>query len=125
MRGYEINVPAGARGRAPIIGHLGLRYDRFDADLGFLGDDESSRLSLYGGVEVPLTGDGDFTAVGELQSKNNDFDDAKFPFSASVRFRPGTGDDRPFSASLGIQRQGLFNDSRIFGQIGYSFDTAP
>jgi hypothetical protein len=106
-------------GRAPVIGHLGLRYDRFDSD------DDSSRLSLYGGVEVPLTGDGDFSAVGELQTKNNDFKGSRVPFSASVRFRPGTGEDRPFSASLGVQRQGLFNDTRFFGQIGYSFDTAP
>jgi len=119
----DVNTAGG--GRAPVIGHLGLRYDRFDADLGFLGDDESSRLSLYGGVEVPITGDGDFTAVGELQSKNNDFHGSKIPYSASVRFRPGTGEDRPFSASLGIQRQGLFNETRLFGQVGYSFDTGP
>ena len=118
----DVNTADG--GRAPVIGHVGLRYDRFDVDFGFGGDD-SSRLSLYGGVEVPITGDGDFTAVGELQTKNNDFDDAKIPYSLSVRFRPGTGEDRPFSASLGLQRQGLFSDSRLFGQVGYSFDTGP
>jgi len=119
----DVNTAGG--GRAPVIGHLGLRYDRFDADLGFLGDDTSSKLSLYGGVEVPLTGNGDFSAIGELQTKNNSFGGSRVPFSASVRFRPGTGEDRPFSASLGVQRQGLFNESRLFGQVGYSFDTGP
>jgi hypothetical protein len=101
---------------APITGHLGLRYDRFKFDTGFSGDN-SSKVSVYGGLEVPFTRTGDFALVGELQSKNVE-ENGKFPYSASVRYRPaGQG----FSASVGIQRQGLLRDNGIFAQIGYSF----
>ena len=112
--------------RVPVTAHLGLRYDRFklsgdaaDAD----DDDSSSKLSIYGGVEIPITRNGDFSFVGELQSKNTDdiFGDAKIPFSASVRFRPR---NQAFSASLGFMRQGLIDDTGLFAQLGYSFDTS-
>lgn len=105
-------------GRAPTTGHLGLRYDRFK-ESNFLGS--SSKASVYGGVEIPFTRRGDFSFVGELQSKNNDFGAEKSPYSASVRFRPqGQG----FSASAGIQRQGITGDNGVFFQLGYSFDTS-
>jgi len=109
--------------RVPITAHLGLRWDRFKLpeEQGAAGDDDkSTRVSVYGGVEIPITRGGDFTFVGELQSKNTDFEEAKFPFSASVRFRP---QNQAFSASLGIQRQGIVEDTGIFAQLGYSFDT--
>lgn len=95
--------------RVPISAHLGVRYDRF-------GVRDSSKVSLYGGVEVPITSDGSFQAVGELQSKN--VDDGDTPYSASVRYRPK---GRPFGASVGIARQGLTRDSGVFLQVGYTF----
>lgn len=104
-------------GRTPITGHLGLRYDRFRFNT--LGvNNRSSKASVYGGVEVPFTRTGDFAFVGEVQSKNTD--GGGTPYSASVRYRrAGKG----FSVSAGVQRQGLINDSGLFVQLGYSFDT--
>ncbi len=103
-------------GRAPITGHLGLRYDRFDFG-SRVNRIRSNKGSVYAGVEVPFTRTGDFAFVGELQSKN--VNGGSVPYSASVRFRPARA---PFSASLGVARQG-FADSGFFAQLGYSFDT--
>lgn len=103
--------------RAPVTGHLGLRYDRFD-ESNFAG--RSNKASVYGGVEIPFTRRGDVAFVGELQSKNNDFGFEKFPYSASLRYRQ---QGRGLSASAGIHRQGLIGDSGLFLQLGYSFDT--
>ena len=105
-------------GRTPITGHLGLRYDRFTIPG---GGGRSNQGSIYAGAEVPVTADGSFAVVGEVQSKNNDFGGAKIPYSASVRYRPpGQG----FSASLGVQRHGLITTKgRLFFQLGYTFDT--
>ena len=98
-------------GRTPITGHLGLRYDHF-SDF-----NDSDKVSVYGGVEVPFTREGDFSFVGELQSKNVDGGDT--PYSASLRYRPvGKG----YSASVGFQRLG-FADSGFFVQAGYTFNT--
>lgn len=98
--------------RVPIAAHLGVRYDRFDN-----GFDTSNQASIYGGVEVPLTADNQFSVVGELQTKNQK--DGKFPYAASLRYQPkGTG----FSASVGYSRQGLINSNGLFAQVGYSFD---
>jgi len=103
--------------KVPITGHLGLRYDRFRPGSGLLN---SSKASIYGGVEVPFTRTGDFSFVGELQSRNNEYSRG-VPYSASVRYRPkGQG----FSASLGLQRQGLTGDNGLFAQLGYSFATS-
>jgi len=103
--------------RVPVIGHLGLRYDRYEFQLGAGPETRSNKASIFAGVEVPFTRTGDLSFVGELQSKN--IDGGSAPFSASVRYRPK---GQPFSASLGIQRQGL-GDSGLFAQVGYSFDT--
>lgn len=103
-------------GRVPITGHLGLRYDRYYFGSGG-GKTRSNKASIYAGVEAPFTRTGDFSFVGELQSKN--IRGGSTPFSASVRYRPAA---QPFSASLGLQRQGL-GDTGVFAQIGYSFDT--
>ena len=107
-------------GRTPITGHLGLRYDRFS--LSDLGGGKSNKASVYAGLEVPFTRTGDFSFVGELQSKNSSsiIGSDKIPFSASVRYRPA---GKGYSASLGAQRQGLFPNTQVFVQIGYSFDT--
>lgn len=104
--------------RAPVTGHLGLRFDRFDED-NFAG--RSNKASVYGGVEIPFTRRGDVAFVGELQSKNNDFGFEKVPYSASVRYRQR---GRGLSASAGLQRQGLTGDQGLFLQFGYSFDTS-
>jgi len=111
--------------RVPITGHLGLRYDRFDYDFisDFADDLTSSKVSLFAGVEVPITANGDFSFAGELQTKNNEFAGSKSPYSASIRYRPaGQG----FAASIGIQRRGLAisEGSGLFAQLGYTFDTA-
>ena len=112
--------------RVPVTGHLGLRYDRFDFEdfSPFLFDSKSSKASIFAGVEVPITRNGDVSFVGELQSKNSEFDGVGSPYSASVRYRPqGQG----FAASVGIQRRGFgFSDdsSNLFVQLGYTFDTS-
>lgn len=107
--------------RAPVTGHLGVRYDRFRFDGLPAGvDNSSSKASVFAGVEVPITRQGNFAFVGELQSRNSE--DGKTPYSASVRFRPqGQG----VSASIGLQRQGVTGDNGLFVQLGYSFDTTP
>jgi hypothetical protein len=106
-------------GRAPIAAHLGVRYDRYE-----IGDVDSNKASVYGGVEVPLTRDGTVSFVGEIQSKNveSEFSPAT-PYSAALRYRPTGGG---FSASIGLQRQGVFGNvsddsSNLFLQIGYTF----
>ncbi len=101
----------------PITGHLGLRYDRFD--FGGVGGD-SKKLSVYAGGEVPVTKDGDFQIVGEIQSKNLDFAGAKIPYSIGGRYRP---QGQPFGLSLGWARQGITADSGFFVQVGYTFNT--
>lgn len=108
--------------RVPVVGHLGLRYDQFKLNFNGGGDVKSSKVSVFGGVEVPITRTGEFAFVGELQSKNSDDDFGnKIPYSASVRYRPrGQG----FAASLGFQRQGVTDRSGIFAQLGYTFDTS-
>jgi hypothetical protein len=117
VHAYVVGTKSFGRGitgnSAPITGHLGVRYDRFD--FGFA--DKSKKASVYGGVEIPFTRTGDFSFVGELQSKNFE-GDSEFPYSASIRYRPvGQG----LSASIGIQRHGILDDNGLFAQIGYSF----
>jgi hypothetical protein len=103
-------------GRTPITGHLGLRYDRFKLNtVGF----KSNKASIFAGAEVPFTRDGALQFVGEIGSKNARA--GEFPFSAGLRYRPlGQG----YSASIGVQRQGLIDDTGLYLQLGYSFDTA-
>jgi hypothetical protein len=98
------------------MGHLGLRYDDFDAR-GILPGRSAGKASVFGGVEVPLDARDRFTAVGELQSKNSHFGTAEYPYSASVRFRRPGG----FSASLGVQREGITGNSGAFAQVGRNF----
>ena len=107
--------------RVPVIGHLGLRYDRFrlgNLVAGGGGGGSDSRLSIFAGVELPIIRNGSLQFVGEIQSKN--VSGGSSPYSASLRYRPKS---QPYSASVGIQRQGLFNDNGLFVQLGYSFDT--
>ncbi len=110
--------------RVPITAHLGLRYDRFDyKDIFDVGAQTSSKASIYGGVEVPVTRKGEFTLVGELQSKNlkSNIGSIKAPYEFSVRYRP---QNQGFSASVGVARRSVFgNKSGVFAQLGYSFST--
>jgi len=100
------------QGRVPITGHLGLRYDRYQAS-----GAKSNTASIYAGAEVPITPSGTFQAIGEIGTKVVKGGGAVY--SAGVRFRPN---QQPFGATVGIQRQGIFsNKSRIFVQIGYTF----
>ena len=100
-------------GRTPITGHLGLRYDNFDAFGG-----SSDKFSVFAGAEVPVTQKGDLTAVGEVGSKIAD--GGNTPYSISVRYRP---QGRPFGASVGLAQTGLGDGSRFFAQVGYTFNT--
>jgi hypothetical protein len=104
-------------GRAPIVGHLGVRWDRFD--LKDVSGPRSSKVSLYGGVEVPLTRTGELALIGELQTKNSEFSDAKIPYSVGLRYRP---ESSGFTLAAGLQRQGIIDDNGYYAQLGYDFD---
>jgi len=103
--------------RAPIKGTVGLRWDSFR-----LGNDSDrdSKSSVYAGVQLPITRTGEFSLVGEIQSKN--VDDGSMPYAIGVRYHPR---GQAFSVSAGIQRQGIDSgygqDSRLFVQAGYTF----
>ena len=111
----SLNNPAD--GKLPIVGHLGIRYDRFDPQ----GAGTSDKFSAFVGAEVPITSNGQFQVVGEAGTKQ--IDGGKSPYSLSLRYRPS---QKPFGISAGIARQGAFsnlgdNDSHIFVQLGYTF----
>ena len=99
-------------GRIPITAHLGVRYDNFDA---FGGSD---KFSIFAGAEVPITQTGAFTAVGEVGSEIAD--GGGTPYSISVRYRP---QNRPFGASVGLGQTGIGDGTRVFAQVGYTFNT--
>lgn len=102
--------------RAPIVGHLGVRWDRYD--LRDIDGDDSSRLSVFAGAEVPITKKGDFSFIGEIASRNNDFNTAKIPFSAGLRYgRPQSS----WTVGAGYQRQGLTDDSGFYARVGFGF----
>ncbi len=100
-------------GRIPITGHLGLRYDNFDTGFG-----NSDKFSVFAGAEVPLSQTSGFTAVGEVGSEIAD--GGGTPYSISVRYRP---QGRPFGASVGLAQTGIGDGSRVFAQLGYTFNT--
>ena len=99
-------------GRTPITGHLGLRYDNFDG-----GGASSDKFSIFAGAEVPISQNG-LTAVGEVGSKIAD--GGGTPYSISVRYRR---DAQPFGASIGLSQTGIGDGTRLFAQIGYTFNT--
>jgi hypothetical protein len=118
FRAYAVaSKPFGGHaGRAPVWGHLGIRYDQFDLE--DMGGSNSKRVSVFTGIEYPLTRDGNLALTGEIQSKNNDLDKAKFPFSIGLHYnlgRSGVG----FAA--GYQRQGLIDDEGFYARVGYFF----
>lgn len=120
---YAYVVASKAFTKRQIVGHVGLRYDRFD-----ISGNRSSHPSLYVGAEVPLDKNGRFAIVGELQSKNsnNDAYNSKAPYSLALRLANKKG----LTASIGLQRQGtltsvkpgtLDDSSNLFFQLGKSF----
>ena len=100
-------------GRIPITGHLGVRYDNFDGGIG-----SSDKFSVFLGAEVPITQTGDFSAVGEIGTKIAD--GGGTPYSIGVRYRP---QGRPFGASVGLSQVGIGDGSRVYAQLGYTFNT--
>ena len=117
---YAVATKSITAGSRVVSGHLGVRYDRFS-----ILDEDSSKVSFYGGLEVPIDARGRFVVVGEAQSKNaNDELGGEAPFSLALRYQNPSG----FSASAGIARQGVLsefddesNGGRIFVQVGTVF----
>ena len=99
-------------GRTPITGHLGVRYDNFNG-----GGANADKFSVFVGAEVPLSQSG-LTAVGEVGTKIAD--GGNTPYSISVRYRR---DAQPFGASVGLGQTGLGDGTRLFAQVGYTFNT--
>jgi hypothetical protein len=107
------------KGRTPIMGHLGVRWDRYSLDdLGGFDGDSSSKVSIFAGTEIPVTRSGDFRLTGEIATRNNSFVQSMFAFAAGVIWGPSSS---PFSVAAGIQRQGLIGDEGWYAKIGYSF----
>ena len=120
---YAVASKAFSAGTRIVTGHLGARYDRFS--LSGL-DLNSSKVSFYGGLEVPIDAHGHFNVVGELGTKNATKElGGTSPYSVSLRYQNQNG----FAASAGIARQGIIadytNDSngggRLFAQVGQTF----
>ncbi len=111
----------GSSERASIIGTVGARWDRFDLD----SDGKSSKASVFAGVEVPVTRNGELSLIGEVQSKNVDSDyadNAKIPYALGVRYQPN---GQAFSLTAGIQRHGINTPyerkAKLFVQANYTF----
>jgi len=107
---------------APVKGTLGVRWDRFSA----YGESES-KGSIYGGVEVPLTRDGQFSLTGELGSKV--FDYGQSTYAIGLRYHPkssgfsvGAGYGRIANSGIGAfaGAEGV-NLHNFFIQAGYTF----
>jgi hypothetical protein len=124
---YAVASKAFGAGRRVITGHLGVRWDRFKANgnavIPGVGTFDSSKVSVYGGAELPIDRRGRFSLVGELQSQNTEDEfGGSMPYSLSVRYRSDNG----FSASVGVMRQGVLSDiaqddSGLFAQVGKTF----
>lgn len=116
-RAYAVASKAFVRtDKAPYLVHLGVRWDRFDLD--DVNGDDSSKFSAYAAGEVPITSDGRFAVTGEIQSKNNEFPEAKIPYSIGVKFQSA---GKKFTVAAGLQRQGLIGDEGFYATIGYRF----
>lgn len=102
---------ADATGRVPATGHLGLRYNNYND---VIGDD--NMVQVYGGVEIPFTRTGDWSAVAEAGSKPINGGDAQF--ALGVRYRPA---GQAFSVGAGVVRQGFHDDTNFFITAGYNF----
>lgn len=106
-----LNSPSNAR--PPVMGHLGVRYDHFKfTDPFTLTSEKSRKVSVFAGAQVPLNEH--LILGGEIQSKNNEFLNAKEPASVFLHYVPVIG--RLFSIRAGVQRQGFNRDLLIFVQ---------
>jgi Flp pilus assembly secretin CpaC len=106
-----LNSPS--NGRPPAMGHLGVRYDHFKfTDPFTLTSEKSRKVSIFTGLQVPLNEH--LILGGEIQSKNNEFLNAKEPASVFLQYVPVIG--RLFSVRAGVQRTGLNRDLLIFVQ---------
>lgn len=119
--------------------HMGGRYDRFTFESHlvntFFGEqnfeDRSRKFSVFSGIEVPFDRKGRFSFVGEIGTKNSDFNGgatpvgsfdvgqttSRFPYSAAFRIATSQG----LAASIGVMRQGVIDDSGWFADVGYGF----
>ena len=146
VHAYVVGTKSFRAGRRTVTTHLGVRYDRFKfqgninesdgttrIDIPF--EDTSGKVSLYGGLEMPLDRRGRWSFVGEAATRNSDFDfdffpnlngkgyedatgqlEGGFPYSLSLRYA-----DKGWGANVGVMRQGLGKDSGLFAQIGKTF----
>jgi len=118
---YAVATKAFSAGTRVVTGHIGARYDRFSIN-GL--DLDSSKVSFYGGLEVPIDRRGHFNLVGEVGTKNANTElGGASPYSLSLRYQGESG----LAVSAGIARQGVTsnftNDSggRLFAQVGKTF----
>lgn len=103
-----------------VTGHLGVRYDRFKYNL--LGNsNDSSKVSVYTGLEVPIDKEGRFALTGEIGSKiASDEFGGKAPYSLALRYQNGNG----VAISGGVQRIGLLANSQDGNSSARLFVTA-
>lgn len=144
LSAYAVGSKAFNVGGRNIVGHLGARYDRFRFQSRLVStlngtfnfgtpinsDEESRKLSVFAGAEVPIDKRGRFSFVGEIGTENSEFhaDDrlniiadlglpqSKFPYSAALRFNGGS-----IAATVGVMRQGVIDNSGLFAQLGITF----
>ena len=127
---------------APVTGHLGLRWDRFNAsrlNAAFAPPffSNSSMASIYAGLEVPFTKTGELGMVAEIASKNIKFKSAggnlngSSPYAIGLRYRPSNsgfgvtvGAARSSMSSLGAAAAGTSASAKLFVQLGYTFNTS-
>jgi len=103
---------ANSNSRAPIKGTLGLRWDKLTDN----EDTNSSKTSVYGGVEVPVTSTGEISLIGELGSKRYDDNDAVWDIG--VRYHPHNSG---LSLGAGVGNPWGFTGTTLFAQVGYQF----
>lgn len=107
--------------QAPIKATVGVRWDHIKLDVPFLLSGSDSKTSFYAGASIPVTSDGQFSLVGEINSKI--LDGGKTPYSLGLRYHPRNTN---FNASIGLGRTNLFElfpgtDTGYFAQVGYTF----
>jgi hypothetical protein len=102
--------------RAAVKGTLGLRWDKYDGSYNDGYSQSDSKVSVYGGVEVPLTRTGQLSAIGELGSKR--YDDGDTVWDLGLRYHPKNSG---LSVGAGFGDPWSWGGSTWFAQIGYQF----
>lgn len=140
VHAYIVASKGLTNGKRAIKAHIGARYDRYQLKANrtqveyFNGDitsidtrtfrARSNKASAFIGAEIPLDSKGNFSVIGEYQTRNTDtsgpdssfFGDGSSPYSISLRYAKNQ-----INASIGTQRQGIIRDSGLFAQVGYAF----